>query len=98
MGEQMEEAFPPLSVIMTLEDEIDISRGDAIVKPANQPEHGQDFDATICWMSEKPLAFGRKYILRHTTSEAKCLIKKVHYKININTLHRAEDDIKHGSQ
>ncbi|MDE3084340.1 MAG: 50S ribosome-binding GTPase [Verrucomicrobiota bacterium] len=91
-GESAAEVFSPMSVVMTLADEIDISRGDMIVKPTNQPQMAQDFDAMICWFSEKKLQPGGKYILRHTTREAKCAIKDVRYKVNINTLHRAEGD------
>jgi sulfate adenylyltransferase subunit 1 len=86
------EAFPPMSIVMTLKDEIDISRGDMIVKPNNQPTTGQDIELMICWLNEKKLQPGGKYGLRHTTKEARCVIKDVRYKININTLHRVEDD------
>lgn len=87
------EAFHPLSVSMTLEDEIDISRGDMIVKPNNQPKVSQDIDAMICWFSEKPLQGRTKVILRHTTREVKALVKDIRYKVNINTLHKIEDDL-----
>lgn len=86
------EAFPPMSVTMTLEDNIDISRGDMIVKPTNQPAVGQDIDLMICWLNEKKLQPNGKYTIRHTTKEARCIVKDVRYKVNINTLHRIEDD------
>jgi sulfate adenylyltransferase subunit 1 len=86
------EAFPPMSVVITLNDEIDISRGDMIVKPNNQPAMGQDIELMICWLHEKKLQPGGKYGIRHTTKEARCIIKDVRYKININTLHRVEED------
>jgi sulfate adenylyltransferase subunit 1 len=92
----LEEAFPPMSVTMTLTDEIDISRGDMIVKPNNQPQNSQDVELMICWMHEKPLVKGRKYIIKHTTREAKCLVKDIRYKVNINTLHKIEDDLNIG--
>jgi sulfate adenylyltransferase subunit 1 len=92
----LEEAFPPMSVTMTLDDDIDISRGDMIVKPNNQPEVGQDVELMVCWMNEKPLVKGKKYIIRHTTREAKCLVKEIRYKMNINTLHKIEDDLHIG--
>jgi sulfate adenylyltransferase subunit 1 len=92
----LEEAFPPMSVTMTLTDEIDISRGDMIVKPNNQPQTSQDVELMICWMHEKPLVKGRKYIIKHTTREAKCLVKDIRYKMNINTLHKIEDDLNIG--
>ena len=87
-----EEVFSPMSVTMTLEDDIDISRGDMIAKPDNQPTVGQDIDLMICWLNKKPLQPGGKYAIKHTTQEARCIIKEVKYKVNINTLHRAEDD------
>ncbi len=90
----VEEAFSPLSVAVTLEDEIDISRGDMIVKPNNPPKSGQDIEAMICWFSERKMAPRGKYILRHTTKEVKAIVKEVRYKVNINTLHKIEDDLE----
>ncbi len=86
------EAFPPMSVVMTLADNIDISRGDMIVKPNNQPQVGQDIEVMICWLNDKKLVPNGKYAIRHTTKEARCVVKDVRYKVNINTLHRIEDD------
>ncbi|WP_221773339.1 sulfate adenylyltransferase subunit 1 [Ruficoccus amylovorans] len=95
MGEELDEAFHPESVTFTLTDEIDISRGDMLVKPNNQPEVGQDIDAMICWFSDtKKLAGRGKYVLRHTTREVKAIVKDILYKVNINTLHKIEDDIE----
>ena len=88
----IEKAFAPMSVTITLEDEIDISRGDMIVRPNNQPNISQDIDIMICWMSEKPLNPRGKYALRHTSKEVKCMIKEIKYKVDINSLHRLEDD------
>jgi sulfate adenylyltransferase subunit 1 len=88
----LDEAYPPMSVTMTLEDNIDISRGDMIVKPNNQPKVGQDIEMMICWLNEKKLQPGGKYTIRHTTKEARCVVKDIRYKVNINTLHRIEDD------
>ena len=88
----LDEAFSPMSVTFTLEDEIDISRGDMIVKRNNPPEVSQDIEAMICWFNDKKLQPRGKYIIRHTTKEAKCLLKEVKYKVNINTLHKVEDD------
>ena len=94
MGEDLEEAFYPQSVAVTLDDEIDISRGDMIVKPNNQPKVEQDIDAMICWFSDsKSLQPRGKYILRHTTKEVKAIVKEIRYKVNINTLHKIEDDL-----
>ena len=86
------EAFPPMSVTMTLEDDIDISRGDMIVKNNNQPEVGQDIDVLMCWMSAKPPRPGAKYFLKSTTREVMAIIKEVIYKIDINTMQRLEKD------
>lgn len=92
---ELEEAFSPESCAITLEDEIDIGRGDMIVKPNNQPKVGQDIEAMICWFSEKKTLQARgKYILRHTTKEVKALVKEVRYKVDINTLHKIEDDLE----
>jgi sulfate adenylyltransferase subunit 1 len=92
MDGELAEAYSPMSVVMTLNDEIDISRGDMIVKPNNQPTVGQDVEVMICWLNEKKLQPNGKYTLRHTTKEVRCVVKDVRYKININTLHRIEDD------
>jgi len=90
----LEEAYSPLSVTVTLEDEIDISRGDMLVKKNNPPKSGQDIEAMICWFSEnKKLQQRGKYILRHTTKEVKAVVRDVRYKVNINTLHKIEDDL-----
>jgi sulfate adenylyltransferase subunit 1 len=77
---------------MTLEDDLDISRGDMIIKPDNQPTIGQDIDLMVCWLNKEPLKPGGKYAIKHTSKEARCIIKEVKYKVNINTLHRVEDD------
>lgn len=93
MSGEIEEAFNPLSVSITLEDEIDISRGDMIVKPNNAPEPRQDVEAMICWFSDKrTLNAGGKFTLRHTTREARAVVRDVRYKVNINTLHKIEND------
>ncbi|MEL7834088.1 sulfate adenylyltransferase subunit CysN [Fodinibius sp. Rm-B-1B1-1] len=87
-----EEAFSPMSVTMTLEDDIDISRGDMIAKPDNQPTVGQDIEMMVCWLNKEPLDPNGKYAIKHTTKEARCIVKDVKYKVNINTLHRVEGD------
>jgi sulfate adenylyltransferase subunit 1 len=86
------EAFAPLSVTLTLEDEIDISRGDMIVATENMPHHTQEFGATICWFSEKKLIPRAKYYLRHTTREVQALVTSIEDKVDINTLERNEYD------
>lgn len=84
-------AFPPLSVTVVLEDDVDVSRGDMIVREHNQPTSTQDLDTRLCWLSDEPMNPAARYILRHTCTEAKAIIKKVHYKLDINTLHREEE-------
>ncbi|MBN2484521.1 MAG: GTP-binding protein [Bacteroidales bacterium] len=93
MGAQnMEVAFPPQSVVITLNDDIDISRGDMLVEQENLPQVSQDITVNFCWLSEKPMLPGAKYIVKHTTKEVKCIIKSVDYKININTLEKNYDE------
>ena len=88
----IEKAFAPMSITLTLENEIDISRGDMIVRPNNQPKVDQDIDIMICWMSEKPLIHKGKYAIKHTSKEARCMVKEIKYKVDINSLHRNEED------
>lgn len=90
-GKQISEAFSPMSVTMTLEDEIDNSRGDMIVRENNVPNIGQDLEVLVTWMSAKPIQTRTKVILKHTTNECMAMIKELKYKIDINTLHRIED-------
>lgn len=92
----VDEAFAPMSVTIQLEDDIDVSRGDMIVRTNNQPHSGQDIDLMLCWFNERTLIPNGKYTIIHTTNEARCLIKKIQYKININTLHRDEEDTSIG--
>ena len=95
--DELEEAFSPMSVSMTLEDDLDISRGDMIVKPNNSPKVQQDLELMICWFSDgAKLQRGRKYLLRHTTRDVKAIVKDVRYKVDINTLHKIEDDLEIG--
>ena len=94
MDGPLQEVFAPMSATITLEDEIDMSRGDMLVKANNQPAPTQDIDAMVCWFSsDKPLTGRGKYILRHTTKEVKAIVTEVCYKININTLRKIEDDL-----
>jgi len=89
----VEEAYAPMSVTMTLEDEIDISRGDMIVKQNNPPQSSQQIEAMISWFSsEANLQECGRYTLRHTTNDVKCLVKELKYKMDINTLHKLEED------
>ncbi|HJO53754.1 MAG TPA: GTP-binding protein [Verrucomicrobiota bacterium] len=87
------EAFAPMSVTVTLEDEIDISRGDMIVKQNNPPQSSQQIEAMICWFSsEANLEERGRYTLRHTSKDVKCLVKDLKYKMDINTLHKLKED------
>jgi sulfate adenylyltransferase subunit 1 len=88
---ELNEAFPPMSVTLRLSDDLDISRGDMIVRENNVPEISQDIEVMMCWMSEKPLVPGIKYYLRHTTSEVRAMIKEIVYKVDVNTLERVFD-------
>lgn len=93
----IQEAFAPMSVTMTLEDEIDIGRGDMIVRSNNQPHQLQDVDVMVCWLNPKGPNPRTKYTLKHTTNEVKAMIKEVRYKLDINTLHRNEQDVNVGA-
>ena len=90
-GEQIAEAFAPMSVTMTLQDEIDTSRGDMIVRENNVPEVGQDLEVLVTWMSSNPLQARTKVVIKHTTNQCMGMVKELKYKIDINTLHRLQD-------
>ncbi len=92
MEESLDMARAPQSVTLTLEDDIDISRGDMIVGENKAPEVGQDIEMMISWLSEKPMQLGGKYSLKHTSSDLRCVVKDVIYKIDINTLERNYKD------
>jgi sulfate adenylyltransferase subunit 1 len=96
MQDNVKEAFSPMSIAITLEDEIDISRGDMLAKPNNVPTTTQDLDIMLCWFHEKPLSPNGRYYLRHTTRDCKALIKEVLYKVDINTLHKIEGRVTIG--
>ncbi len=85
------EAFAPQSVCLTLTDEIDISRGDTLVKSNNPPRVSQDIEAMVCWFSSKPMPPRAKLVIRHTTQETKAIIQEVKYQVDVNTLHKIED-------
>jgi sulfate adenylyltransferase subunit 1 len=96
MTGSLESAYAPMSVTLTLEDDIDVSRGDMIVLDNKEPEVSQDIDMMMCWLSEKPLQLNGKYTLRHTTNDVRCIIKEVPYKVNINNLEKNVDDVSMG--
>ncbi len=87
----LEEAFAPQSICMTLQNEIDISRGDTLVKTNNPPKVSQDIEAMICWFSAKPMPANAKLIVRHTTQETKAIIKDFRYQVDVNTLRKIEN-------
>ncbi|MCR9249742.1 MAG: sulfate adenylyltransferase subunit CysN [bacterium] len=89
---EIEEAFAPMSVSIQLEDDIDVGRGDMIVRTNNRPEPSQDIEAMVCWLNNQGPKPRAKYSIRHTTSDAKAMIKDIRYKLNISTLHRDEED------
>ncbi len=92
LGEkEVDEAFPPQSVTINLEDDIDVTRGDMIVREHNQPEQKQDLEVMLCWLNNDNLQKRAKYTLKHTTVEARVIIKEILYKVDINTLHRQEE-------
>jgi bifunctional enzyme CysN/CysC len=84
------EAFPPMSVTVRLADDVDISRGDLICRPMNQPTVGQDLEAMVAWMTERPLKPGDFLALKHTTRWVRAVVRDIHYRLDVNTLHRDE--------
>ncbi|WP_461534261.1 sulfate adenylyltransferase subunit 1 [Sinomicrobium sp.] len=90
--QSLEEAFAPMSVSITLEDDIDISRGDMIVRINNKPQVEQELDVMLCWLHAHPAKARAKYIVRHTSNEQKAMIRDILYKVDINTFERDEED------
>jgi bifunctional enzyme CysN/CysC len=89
---ELEEAFPPQSVTVTLEDEIDISRGDMLVHPNNVPRQERHFEAMLVWMDEKPMDPNVQFFLKHNTNTTKSRIDNIRYKMDVNSLHKSEVD------
>lgn len=89
---ELDEAYAPMSVSITLEDDIDISRGDMIVRTKNKPESSQDLEVMLCWLNNESAKSRTKYVVRHTSNEQMAMIKEVIYKIDINNLSRKNDD------
>jgi sulfate adenylyltransferase subunit 1 len=87
-GLEVEEAFAPQSVVLHLEDDIDISRGDVIVHSNNLPKLEREFEALVCWMDSKPLQTGSKYLLQHNSRVVKAVVKEIKYKLDVNTLEK----------
>lgn len=80
------EAFAPQSVTLTIEDQLDISRGDMLTKAEETPRVTKNFDAMLCWLSEQSLDLGRKYLIKQSTRIAKVIIDQVGYRVDVNTL------------
>lgn len=91
-GGPVKEAFAPMSVTIRLEDELDVGRGDMIVRVNNVPEVSQDINMMVCWMSPDRIQLNGKYTIRHTTREARCVVKEILYKVDVNSLHRILDN------
>jgi sulfate adenylyltransferase subunit 1 len=87
-GKQVEEAFAPQSIILHLEDDVDVSRGDLIVPSANLPRVEQELDIHLCWMGNKPLAEGNRYLLQINSRTVKSIVKEIEYKLDVNTLEK----------
>jgi sulfate adenylyltransferase large subunit len=88
---ELDAAFPPMSVTVRLEDDVDVSRGDMIARPANAPKPSQDIDAMICWMADEPMRPRQKLAIKHTTRVARALVKDIQYRLDVNTLHRDQE-------
>ncbi len=87
----VDEATPPMSVTIRLEDELDVSRGDMICRPNNRPAVGQDIEAMLCWFGDRTqLRSGAKYAIKHTSKWARALVRDLQYRLDVNTLHRDE--------
>jgi sulfate adenylyltransferase subunit 1 len=91
-GGSIDSAFAPMSVTINLDSDVDISRGDMLVKEDNMPLITQDIDIMMCWMNEQPLSLNGRYSVKHTTRDVRCIIKEVKYKVNVNTLEHETGD------
>jgi bifunctional enzyme CysN/CysC/sulfate adenylyltransferase subunit 1 len=88
---EIAEAFPPMSVTVRLEDDVDVSRGDMICRPANAPKPSQDIDAMVCWMTNAPMRPRQKLAIKHTTRSGRALVKSLQYRLDVNSLHRDQE-------
>lgn len=89
-GKPIEEAFAPMSITVRLDDDLDVSRGDMICRPNNQPNVSQDIDAMVAWMSDEPMRPGQKYAIKHTTRRTRAFVHSIYYELDVNSLHRNE--------
>jgi sulfate adenylyltransferase large subunit len=88
---EIDEAFPPMSVTVRLDDDVDVSRGDMIARVKNAPTPSQDIDAMVCWMTNEPLRPRQKLAIKHTTRTGRALIKDIQYRLDVNSLHRDQE-------
>ena len=86
--QEVPEAFPPMSVVVRLDDDLDVSRGDMICRASNAPQVSQDIDATVCWMAHEPMRTRQKLAIKHTSRSTKAIVTDVQYRLDVNTLHR----------
>jgi bifunctional enzyme CysN/CysC len=84
---EVDEAYPPMSVSIRLEDDIDISRGDMLARSNNRPDAGREIDAVVCWMNEAPATERKRYIIKHTTRSTRAILSEVVHRIDVDTLH-----------
>ena len=89
-GREVEEAFAPQSVVLHLEDDVDVSRGDVIVRTDSQPTLDNEFDVLLCWMDSKPLSVGSRYLLQHNSRTVKAVVRDIAYRLDVNTLEHNE--------
>ncbi|MBO9521802.1 MAG: 50S ribosome-binding GTPase [Nocardioidaceae bacterium] len=89
--QEIDQAFPPMSVTVRLADDVDVSRGDMIARVKNAPTPSQDIDAMICWMTSEPLRPKQKLAIKHTTRTGRALVKDIQYRLDVNTLHRDQE-------
>jgi bifunctional enzyme CysN/CysC/sulfate adenylyltransferase subunit 1 len=89
--QEIDEAFPPMSVTVRLADDVDVSRGDMIARVRNAPKPSQDIDAMVCWMTNEPLRPRQKLAIKHTTRMGRTLVKDIQYRLDVNTLHRDQE-------
>ena len=97
-GEQLTEAFPPLTVTVHLADQLDVSRGDVICRPRNAPQLSRDLDVVVCWMSETPCREHGRYLVKHTTRTFRGVVSELVHRIDVDTLHRDESATSAESQ
>jgi sulfate adenylyltransferase subunit 1 len=89
-GKEVEEAFAPQSVVMHLSDDVDVSRGDMIARTDDLPQQSAEVEVLLCWLDEKPLTEGNKYLLQHNSRLLRAVIRKIEYRVDVNTLSKSE--------